>query len=708
MATSTNLNLPYLLAAQSQKHLTHNEALRALDAVVQIAVEDRNLATPPASPTEGVRYLVAASATAAWAGQSGTIAAYQDGAWAFYIPRKGWAIWVADEAVLLVFDGLAWQPVTSGGGGGGTGRPRLTANRTYYVRSNGSDSNDGLSDTAGGAFLTPQKAADTVMGLDFNGFIVNIRLNGAFTTGFLFDRVLVGAPYDDPVIITGDDVTPSNVTIARTSGDCLTVWNGARVRIRGVKLSTTTGNGINVAYNGYVAFDVVDFGYCGGDQIVAPVDGQFRALGAVTLSGGAGGHFLHVIDGSQANMANFTLTFAGTPAYGGRFIGINYAKLRWEAVTVVGSCTGIRFLVHRDGLLDTAGALPTVIPGSLPGIRATGGQFLGTDSSDAKFKNRLINGAMQVNQRAPATNADATYAHDRWRILTQTGAVAVTTALDLTDGLPQAMRITQSQATAQRIGISQAIESVQCRDLRNGQAAFSAWVRCSVVAAVRMTILSRTDANDVVPADVIADWTSGAYTPGNFFVSGTTAVVATASLALAANNTGILSCSGTVPSGMRNLICVITVDGVVAQNVTLDIGNCQLERGSSVTDFQTMDVGENLAACRRYYQEIGYANGAIKDFGLFTATSATNARAVITYPTAMRASPACALKSGATAGNFLVTAPVGGGAASAFAPAVLSDTCATLDFTTTGMTAGQCGWVRANVATGLLTFSAEI
>lgn len=138
MATSTNLNLPYLLAAQSQKHVTHNEALRALDAVVQIAVEDRHLATPPASPNEGVRYLVAASATAAWAGQSGTIAAYQDGAWAFYIPRKGWAIWVADEAVLLVFDGLVWQPVTSGGGGG-TGRPRLTANRTYYVRSNGSD-----------------------------------------------------------------------------------------------------------------------------------------------------------------------------------------------------------------------------------------------------------------------------------------------------------------------------------------------------------------------------------------------------------------------------------------------------------------------------------------------------------------------------------------------------------------------------------------
>ncbi len=66
--TSTHLLLPYLLAAQAQKHVTVNEALRLLDGLVQLAVLDRHLTTPPASPADGDRYIVASGATGAWAG----------------------------------------------------------------------------------------------------------------------------------------------------------------------------------------------------------------------------------------------------------------------------------------------------------------------------------------------------------------------------------------------------------------------------------------------------------------------------------------------------------------------------------------------------------------------------------------------------------------------------------------------------------------
>lgn len=106
--TSPNLLLPYIMAAQSQKHVTHNEAIRALDALVQIAVVDRDLAAPPPAPAEGGRYIVASSPSGGWAGQATRIAAYQDGAWAFYAPREGWLAWVGDENALLVFDGAAW------------------------------------------------------------------------------------------------------------------------------------------------------------------------------------------------------------------------------------------------------------------------------------------------------------------------------------------------------------------------------------------------------------------------------------------------------------------------------------------------------------------------------------------------------------------------------------------------------------------------
>src|SRR5690606_24599509 len=86
MDTTDNLGLPYIAAAQAQKHVTHNEALRTLDALAQLTVLDKDLAAPPASPAAGQRYIVAAAASGAWAGQDGSVAAWQDGAWAFHMP----------------------------------------------------------------------------------------------------------------------------------------------------------------------------------------------------------------------------------------------------------------------------------------------------------------------------------------------------------------------------------------------------------------------------------------------------------------------------------------------------------------------------------------------------------------------------------------------------------------------------------------------
>lgn len=115
-----NLDLPYILAAQAQKHVTHNEALRLLDAVVQLTVLDRLLSAPPATPANGERYIIAGSPSGDWAGANpDTIAAYQDGAWTFLTPKPGWMSWVISEQALLVWTGSAWVAVSAGGGGGG-------------------------------------------------------------------------------------------------------------------------------------------------------------------------------------------------------------------------------------------------------------------------------------------------------------------------------------------------------------------------------------------------------------------------------------------------------------------------------------------------------------------------------------------------------------------------------------------------------------
>jgi hypothetical protein len=71
MSVSPNLQLPYLMPGQAQKHVTHNEALRALDAVLHLSVLDRNLTAPPATPFDGDRYLVAVDPSGARAGNAG-------------------------------------------------------------------------------------------------------------------------------------------------------------------------------------------------------------------------------------------------------------------------------------------------------------------------------------------------------------------------------------------------------------------------------------------------------------------------------------------------------------------------------------------------------------------------------------------------------------------------------------------------------------
>lgn len=107
--TTPNLNLPEIAAAQSQKHVTHNEALMLLDALVQLAVVSRRQAAAPSSPVEGVRYIVPDGATGGFAGQSGKVAAFIGGAWAFFASQAGWRAYVTDEGGFAHFDGTAWR-----------------------------------------------------------------------------------------------------------------------------------------------------------------------------------------------------------------------------------------------------------------------------------------------------------------------------------------------------------------------------------------------------------------------------------------------------------------------------------------------------------------------------------------------------------------------------------------------------------------------
>lgn len=105
---STILSLPHILPSQAQKHVTHNEALRLLDVMVQLTVMQRTLAAPPASPALGDRHIVGTAPTGDWAAHQNEIALWNGSAWEFFAPLLGWRAYVADEAAVLVFDGSGW------------------------------------------------------------------------------------------------------------------------------------------------------------------------------------------------------------------------------------------------------------------------------------------------------------------------------------------------------------------------------------------------------------------------------------------------------------------------------------------------------------------------------------------------------------------------------------------------------------------------
>src|SRR6056297_742498 len=106
--TSPTLALPYLQPAQAQKHVTHNEALRILDALTQLSVLSATLADPPALPNAGDCYILPLGPSGDWAGQSGKLAVYDGTAWQFLAPASGWRADVTPTGEMLRFDGIGW------------------------------------------------------------------------------------------------------------------------------------------------------------------------------------------------------------------------------------------------------------------------------------------------------------------------------------------------------------------------------------------------------------------------------------------------------------------------------------------------------------------------------------------------------------------------------------------------------------------------
>lgn len=252
-------------------------------------------------------------------------------------------------------------------------REKLTAARSYYVRTDGSDSNNGLADSSGGAFLTVQKAIDTAASIDLGIYDVTIYAGVGTWTVANTPKTLVGA---GKVIIRGINEDMTSTVVHTTGASCFSGAFAGRYRFEWLRLQTTTSGYCISAFGGGAAVEWanVDFGPVAETHVICVSGARAESVGPYKISGGGYAH-VAAYDNATLQLGAYTTTITGTPAFNAGFVVAD----RGSSVVAVGpsfsgSATGPRYSATLNGTIITLGG-ETFLPGNAAGFKDTGGQY---------------------------------------------------------------------------------------------------------------------------------------------------------------------------------------------------------------------------------------------------------------------------------------------------------------------------------------------
>lgn len=264
-------------------------------------------------------------------------------------------------------------------------RELLTAARTYYVRTDGNDSNTGLANTAGGAFLTIQKAIDTVATLDNGGYDVTIQVGAGTYVANNILKTITGA---GAVNITGAGDT--TVIAPNVAGPCFgdSIGSGGWLGIYDItsmKLAPTAASswGIGSIWGagGIAYFGSINFAFVGATgQHISVGRGGFvgNKDRNYTITNGGASIYSHLSasDGGQIRAQSCTVTLTGTPAFSTTFaLADRGGTILANSNTYSGSATGPRYNAFRAGGVLTFGG-ETYLPGNSAGVVTSPGWYV--------------------------------------------------------------------------------------------------------------------------------------------------------------------------------------------------------------------------------------------------------------------------------------------------------------------------------------------
>lgn len=299
---------------------------------------------------------------------------YMEGVVTSYAGR---ALTLAIDSAVGTGSAALWNINFAGSQGlvGQSGRQSITANRTYYVRAGGNDSNNGLSDANNGAFLTLQKAVDVVAGLDIAAaVVVTIQVSdGTYSNVNLLPLTGAGS-----AVLQGDIATPANVIIT-TPGSysgCVNALsqNVTSWTVRGFKFTGSgvpNNNGLRLI-GASIKVSNIELG--AGLHTSMFIDrGLCQQIGPLTLS--APCTYCIVLNGGKISAAGQTWTLVGTPSFLYFIINDGGRGDLWS-MTFSGTGTGTRYNCSLGGMIQTYGAGATYLPGSIAGGVTSGGQYV--------------------------------------------------------------------------------------------------------------------------------------------------------------------------------------------------------------------------------------------------------------------------------------------------------------------------------------------
>jgi len=344
------------------------------------------------------------------------------------------------------------------------------------------------------------------------------------------------------------------------------------------------------------------------------------------------------------------------------------------------------------------------------------------------FRNRIINGAMEIDQRnaGAAVTSHATFPVDRFRMLTTAGgAISGQRVADAPTGTPFnfSTRITVTTAATPSGGVTgknQNIEGYNVADFKMGTSdastfTISFWVKSSVTGTYGMSLMNNAANRFYLTTYTINSANTWEYktitvpgdTGGTWLIDNNGGIRVDFDLGSQSSNRGSTTNSWQTsatyfqgPSGTINLLSTL--------NSTWQITGLQVERGSFATTFERRPYTTELQLCQRYYYKLkGTAGGQY--FAASFNESTTQANGTVFFPVTMRTNPT-ALEQTGTAGDYSVghgTTATTCSSVPSFG-AALDGTARVAFITSGGLTAGQGSALRVQTSSAFLAWSAEL